>query len=801
MEIYTLVKAGIKNRKGIMIGFMILTMLIVISVITMFGVRKNYELAQRKAFEVEDKGVIFAEFNEQNFSEELMDKVEAQDTVDHVEVHDALMGVNCQIGDKKDGNGYFIIKQPETIPIFNDDCTELIMPDSPEYKNHSLKKGEVYIPYGLAGKLNAEAGSKLEMDFLNSHETFTVKGFVQEAYMGSSIIGYKMVFMSDEDFDYFYKSNKESIVDPDTDGWVVGKVVFVYPSDKADESSSIFLRDLTLKTKLNDMAKGTMTRETAEHYTGLFIEIILAVITGFAVRLFVIFLIVAGHNISTEMEIEYRNLGILKSLGFSDKKIQLVYVYQYLIIELIGTILGVIISIPCERIMSRIFFSLTALLPEKKLPILESLVFMVLLFAVTVIYVYVFTRKISKTSPVKAITNGREDYYFDSRINAPVKKGCMAFWLGLRQITSAPKRYISIVIVTVLLIFTIITTELMSGYIQSRNALISMGEPFTEIEFAFKVAEPDCKVSDIENVIKKYSEIEGRQYKSHIYTSVNGESMMTFVKGYPDELSSVYKGREIKYDNEVVITEQVSKLLDVKIGDKLTIGRYEQSAEYMIVGIFQTMNDTGKAVAITLEGFNRLKGDSADPSTIDQLGMYGVVLKDSSKGPEIEKEILEKYGDDVEVEYNDFDSKDGFIVNDFYLAAEGSKLLIYILSFAFAIVTIVMVCAKAFIQERTDLGIYRATGFSVGRVRRSFATRFMIISLLSSVFAVVLGRLYSAKLLASVFSLFGIGHIEMYYGPMFFIKPIVIFALCYLVFGYLASRKVKKLSARELITE
>ena len=801
MEIYTLVKAGIKNRKGIMIGFMILTMLIVISVITMFGVRKNYELAQKRAFEVEDKGVIFAQFAEENYSEELMDKIEAEDTVDHVEVHDALLGVNVEIGDKKDGNGYFIIKQPDTIPIFNEDCTELIMPSSPEYKSLSLKKGEIYLPYGLTTKLNAEVGSKLEMDFLNSHETFTVKGFVQEAYMGSSIIGYKMVFLSDEDFDHFYKLNKESIVDPETDGWVIGKIVFVYPSDKADESSNIFLRDLTLKTKLNDMARATMTRETAEHYTGLFIEIILAVITGFAILLFVIFLIVAGHNISTEMEIEYRNLGILKSLGFSDKKIQLIYVYQYLIIELIGTLLGVIISIPCERIMSKVFFSLTALLPEKKLPIVESLIFMALLFAVTIIYVYLFTRKISKTSPVKAITNGREDYYFDSRLNVSVRKGCMAFWLGLRQITSAPKRYISIVIVTVLLIFTIITTELMSGYIQSRNALISMGEPFAEIEFSFKVAEPDCKVSDIEAIIRKYSEIEGRQYKSNVYTSVNGESMMTFVKGYPEELSSVYKGREVKYDNEVVITEQVSKLLDVGIGDKLTIGRNKQSAEYVVVGIFQTMNDTGKAIAVSLDGFSRLREDPSEKYTIDQLGMYGVVLKDPSKGPEIEKEIRKKYGDVLEVEYNDFDNKDGFLINDFYLAAEGSKLLIYILSFAFAIVTIVMVCAKAFIQERTDLGIYRATGFSVGRVRSSFAARFMIISMLSSVVAVILGRLYSAKLLASVFSLFGIGHIEMEYGPMFFIKPIVIFALCYLVFGYIASRKVKKLSARELITE
>ena len=49
MEIITLTKAGIRNKKGIFIGFLLLTMLIVVSVISMIGVRKNYESALKKA--------------------------------------------------------------------------------------------------------------------------------------------------------------------------------------------------------------------------------------------------------------------------------------------------------------------------------------------------------------------------------------------------------------------------------------------------------------------------------------------------------------------------------------------------------------------------------------------------------------------------------------------------------------------------------------------------------------------------------------------------------------------------------
>ena len=65
--------------------------------------------------------------------------------------------------------------------------------------------------------------------------------------------------------------------------------------------------------------------------------------------------------------------------------------------------------------------------------------------------------------------------------------------------------------------------------------------------------------------------------------------------------------------------------------------------------------------------------------------MYGVVLKDISKGPEIVKEVKDKYGDDIEIKFNDFNGENAFFIDEFlYTAANGSKLLIYILSFVFA---------------------------------------------------------------------------------------------------------------------
>ncbi|MCR4716148.1 MAG: ABC transporter permease [Lachnospiraceae bacterium] len=808
MEILTLVKAGIKHRKGVFIGFAILTILIVVSSITMLGVSHNSNGAIKRAFETVDKGVMVVSYKYQAFTDELEKKLNDSELVDHIEVNDLIIGTNVACNEIENGNCFFLQKYYDKLPIYNEDQTafvnydeknaKLVKKDLPE--KYKLKKGEVYLPYGCKSNFKCKAGDKLTMDLLGKSLELTIKGFVQDPYMGASLIGIKTVFISDEEFEELY-SLTTSNIKSEEDIWGAGDLVYIYPSDKADNSSDKFLRDLNLETKFNDMSFIAMTRDSAEHYTGIFVNIIMAVIVGFAILLTVIFLIVCGHNISTEMEIDYTNLGILKAEGFTNLSIRKVYLIEYLLTQLVGIIIGFAIAIPCEKWLSRLFFNISATLPLKQLPILDGCLITIALLLITGIYIYIFTSKIIKTSPVKAITGGKEDYYFSNRLNAPITKRGLGFSLGLRQITSAPKRYISIFIVSAVLVFMIISVELMSTYIESRNALTSMGMPFVDLEFSRKSDDVSWKVSDIEEMIKKHSDIEGRCYKTHQYISINGENIMCVIKAYPDELSSTYKGREVKYDNEVVITEQVANLLDIGIGDTVELGLRKKTEEFVVSGIFQTMNDTGKAISISNGGATRLRVDPTDKYTVDNNSMYGVVLSDATKSEEIAKEIRDKYGDSIEVTVSDFESVMDDLTDVFYLAANGSKLLIYILTFIFSLVTIMMVFSKTFIQERTDIGINRATGFSVGRIRRQFALRFMIIGLISAAFGVLLSRLYSGQMLESVFSMFGIPHMELEYTLMSFVRPVLLFALFYMIFGYLASRKVKKVSARELISE
>lgn len=52
-----------------------------------------------------------------------------------------------------------------------------------------------------------------------------------------------------------------------------------------------------------------------------------------------------GHNISTSIEMDYTNLGTLKSHSFSSCNLKKFYIYQYMTAEVIGSSVAVAMSI------------------------------------------------------------------------------------------------------------------------------------------------------------------------------------------------------------------------------------------------------------------------------------------------------------------------------------------------------------------------------------------------------------------------------------------------------------------------
>ncbi len=112
-----------------------------------------------------------------------------------------------------------------------------------------------------------------------------------------------------------------------------------------------------------------------------------------------------------------------------------------------------------------------------------------------------------------------------------------------------------------------------------------------------------------------------------------------------------------------------------------------------------------------------------------------------------------------------------------------------------------MVVSKAFIRERTDIGIYKAIGFGTDRLRLGFAVRFMITAFIGAALGAVLGVFASKPVLTIAFRMIGISKIFCDFTTLTIVLPVIFMGIAFFVFAFLMSGRIRKVQIRELVTE
>ena len=103
-----------------------------------------------------------------------------------------------------------------------------------------------------------------------------------------------------------------------------------------------------------------------------------------------------------------------------------------------------------------------------------------------------------------------------------------------------------------------------------------------------------------------------------------------------------------------------------------------------------------------------------------------------------------------------------------------------------------------FLRERTDLGIFRALGFSVPSLRLQFALRFLLIAVVGSGLGCICSACCSVRLLSKIMRLIGITRFAANETWLTFFLPAAAVSAAFFVVSYAASRRIRTVSVREL---
>lgn len=791
MEILTLLKANIKKKKGTFISVAFLMVIISAVMTSLISVKDNYQNAVKTAQKCEAACDVMLLLPKAALTDEMRSVIENSELVGSAEYFNFLKPDSL----KRDGNDNYdsdnLVPARSGLKFFKDDLSGF------ESEPRTIQDGEIYAPLGHKSVYKCEIGDKFTAKLGDRTYSFTLKGFVEEPMGGASTFDGSLLFISNGDLDRIIEECKP--FETADKSWE-RVMACVKKSESYNKSTTKLARELTLelRQKTGYITTRILTSDDAYRYTVMVPDLLINMALVFAAFLFVIVLVVMSHSIGAEIETEYVTIGILKSQGFGSGKIRALFIWRYLLAQVIGIVVGEAAAVPIEKAVSRICMMTTGVLPDKNISVGKAALLMLIILAVCTILILIRTRKAAKISPVRAISGGKEEIYFNNRLQAPISKKALSASLAFRQITSGFGRYVGVLCIVGILTFFMITVNLIGNILLSKTAQIAMGlyTPNLEIsldESAQKTPEEiEAAMDEAEKIVDGKEGVYNKLYRNNAMLFYDGDILLCKIYKYPDQMHNILKGRAPRYDNEMLVTELLAEAYDLKIGDKMRLAYKENEEEYIITGFFQKTNNAGMVLGMSFDGADKL----GIPHNNLELGY---MFDDLSGIDDIKRELDEKFDGTLEtVIYDSIDDSGGFA---YTALVDAMQAFIYIFSLIFAFVVVRMVVSKAFTRERTDIGIYKAVGFTSDKLRLGFAVRFTITALIGAALGAALSAFASQLVLTLAFRMIGITKLYCGFTTLTVVLPVIFMGIAFFAFSFLLSAKIRKVQIRELVTE
>lgn len=200
----------------------------------------------------------------------------------------------------------------------------------------------------------------------------------------------------------------------------------------------------------------------------------------------------------------------------------------------------------------------------------------------------------------------------------------------------------------------------------------------------------------------------------------------------------------------------------------------------------------GQISSVTLEGVRHLIPDY----TGKMLNVYLNGIDNAS----FIKNSKVQYGSSVE-EFVDVDETINSQSSVYISAVFAVMALVLAITILVVVLILYLVIKTMILKRKRELGIFKATGYTTSQLMTQIMLSFVPIVIIGVVIGGVLGSLYTNSMLTLLLSGAGIHNVQ------FIIKLPLVIALCFgivmlsYVVSILVSRRIKGISAYELITE
>lgn len=460
---------------------------------------------------------------------------------------------------------------------------------------NSLGESEIILNQFAKLRLGFNIGDRIELRSPNIKKEFVVVGFYEELMEMYDI----QIYMNEKVFNAFsddiYQYKKELEEGADTPYWIDTII-------KVKASNPNYLNKLVTKVTEEyapifamgniELGYSIYTQTSVQENIMSFATILSVILIVFACIILVVCLIIIRFSLVSFIEDDIKNTGILKGLGYGNKDIRMILLYEYMIVALGAAVFGAIVSIfvapAFSTIISRTVDLLWRAVPSAWV-IFASIILPIMFIA---LFVWILSRKINRITPLNALRQGIETHSFKHNY-FPLDKfdKCTNLVLSAKGILNQALRYVSVGLVVLVISFVSVFAVILHYNLNVSNVAFAA---LTGAETADALVRGKA-ISDEELLaMPEIDRISYMGYGDTIKVKSDNQSMYCNVGIVKDfnisTINVLYKGRNPEKDNEIMIPKKVADYFSVGIGDTLICGNGKNTKEYLVTGLCQNMS-------------------------------------------------------------------------------------------------------------------------------------------------------------------------------------------------------------------
>ncbi|MDD5934456.1 MAG: ABC transporter permease [Clostridiales bacterium] len=709
----------------------------------------------------------------------------------------------------------------------------------------------IYVPMILQG-FDVKLGDAFSLTCKGKQYDFIVAGFFETTYYGTSLSGMLKYFVTDEGFQRLYAEvGRAMVLSVQLEGSYSERLHMLSDFQKEFKDNTDFnssLDNMLLKcVDLHEMKDSCMA----------VLAVISALLIAFAMILCIVILVVIVNRVIEHIEENMQNIGVLQAMGYTSKHIIGSVVVEFGLLSLIGCILGTALTYIVLPTVKNVFTMASGL--ETSFPFtawIDLICIGIVVFAI-LIATGLTSLRILQYPPVKALNKGMKSHHFGKNI-CPLYKGVgkVHFRIAVKNIFENKKQ--NIMFTLVLACSTFVVSLMIIVYINfatDRTMMFQMlGMELSDVQVEVT---KQTDIMEFSEELLQMEEVRKTNLSDLLAVTVDDieASAITSIDFSKTETLKPYRGTLPKYENEVVLTGVMLKLLKKDLGDTVTISAEGRAKEFYIVGEFQSTNENGKMLILPYDGVIQIRpqykirridvylndgydkdqfkeklrtiykvavkeeGTTDNLATVDENAKYSAA---SLKAEEKIAKLLENYGIDS-ISYTVMLDGKVILAGDSYdykiadlgdYIEFGSGQLDTFSSMTVGLVGVVALISLVIIggilsitiksmirKKRVEYGIYKALGYTTKEIVYQISMNYAISALIGVLIGIVSVLMFGNKLLEFFFQ--GMGLTQLGFAipyPVVLLLGIGLIAYTYGIAIWKAYQ-VKKITAYDLLIE